>query len=87
MRKRDFTESLSNLALSLKLFLTVCVSVALCERSFSKLKLIKNYFYLHQQSRLSNLALLSIEPEVAGTTNFDVVMNDLASVRSRSARF
>ena len=39
----DFVESLPNLTLSLKLFLTVCVSVASCERSFSKLKLIKTY--------------------------------------------
>ena len=30
--KWNFTESLPNLALSLKFFLTVCVSVASCER-------------------------------------------------------
>ena len=39
----DFLESLPILSLSLKLFLTICVSVDSCERSFSKLKLIKNY--------------------------------------------
>lgn len=39
----DFTESLPNLIVALKLFMTICVSVASCERSFSKLKLIKNY--------------------------------------------
>ena len=39
----DFIESLPNIFLSLKLFLTICVSVASCERSFSKLKLIENY--------------------------------------------
>ena len=39
----DFIESLPMVTESTKLFLTICVSVASCERSFSKLKLIKNY--------------------------------------------
>ena len=34
----DFVESLPNLTLSLKLFLTICVSVASCKRSFSGLQ-------------------------------------------------
>ena len=38
--KMDFQESVPNLYLALKIFLTVCVSIASCERSFSKLKLI-----------------------------------------------
>lgn len=39
----NFTEFLSNLMVALKLFMTVCVSVASCESSFSKLQLTKNY--------------------------------------------
>lgn len=35
----DFTESLPNLTVALKLFITICASVASCERSFSKLKI------------------------------------------------
>ena len=43
-------------------FLTICVSVASCERSFSKLKLIKSYLRSTMaQARLSSLAILSIE--------------------------
>ena len=54
----DFLESLAILSLSLQLFLTICVSVASCERSLSKLKLIKNYLrFTMGQSRLSNLAI------------------------------
>jgi hypothetical protein len=39
--KWDFVESLPYLTLTLRFFLTICVSVASCERSFSKMKLIK----------------------------------------------
>lgn len=41
--KWDFVESLPYHTLTLRFFLTICVSVASCERSFSKMKLIKNY--------------------------------------------
>ena len=54
-------------------------------RSFSKLKLLKHYLRSAVvQSRLSDLALLSIEREVADTTNFDIVINDFVFVKSRS---
>ena len=44
------------------LFLTLPVTVATAERSFSKLKLIKNYLRSTMgQERLSGLAMLSIE--------------------------
>ena len=44
--KWDFTESTHNFYLILQDFLTSCVSVASCERDFSKLKLTK--FFLDQ---------------------------------------
>ena len=51
--------------LCLKLYLTVAVSIASCERSFSKLKLIKSYLRSTMgESRLSALAILSIESEM-----------------------
>src|SRR6218665_2749244 len=72
----DFLESLRILSLSLQLFLTICMSVASCERSFSKLKLIKNYLRSAMgQSRLSNLAILSIESELAKSIDFDEVVD------------
>ena len=50
----------------LVLFLTIPVTVATAERSFSKLKLIKNYLRSTMcQSRLSALALISIENVIA----------------------
>lgn len=44
------------------IFLTIAVTVASAKRSFSKMKLIKNYLRNStSQERLSNTALLSIE--------------------------
>ena len=48
------------------LLLTLPVTVATCERSFSKLKLVKNYLRsTMSEERLSDLAMLSIENERA----------------------
>ena len=80
----DFLESLPTLSLSLKLFLTLCVSVASCERSFSKLKLIKNYLRsTMSQARLSGLAILSVENELAKNLNFDEIIDNFASLKAR----
>ena len=44
--------------------LTIAFSIASCERSFSKLKLIKTYLRSSMsQERLTNLAIISIEKE------------------------
>lgn len=84
----DFLESLPILSLSLQLFLTICVSVASCERSFSKLKLIKNYLRSTMgQSRLSDLALLSIESETVKDIDFDEVIDRFAALKTRKGKF
>lgn len=84
----DFADSLPSLSLSLRLFLTICVSVASCERSFSKLKLIKSYLRSTMgQSRLTNLALLSIESEIAETMDFDETIDKFAAVKARKGKF
>ncbi|CAH2295748.1 zinc finger MYM-type 1-like [Pelobates cultripes] len=71
----DYCESLPNLSLCLRFFLTLCVSIASCERSFSKLKLIKNVFRsTMSETRLTNLAILSIEHEYARKIGFDEVI-------------
>ena len=80
----DFIESLPNLSLALRLFLTVCVSVASCERSFSKLKLIKNYLRsTMSQARLSGLSILSEENELAAMIDFSEVIDDFAAMKIR----
>ena len=71
-----FVESLPNLTLSLKRLLTLYVSVAYCEPSFWKLKLIKNILPpTLGQVRLYVLAILLIESEVAKLADFDDSIN------------
>lgn len=76
-----------NLRTAIHILLTIPVSVAGCERSFSKLKLIKNYLRsTMNQDRLSNLALLSIERHKFNLVQFDDVIRDFANSKARKVR-
>lgn len=60
------------------LFLTLPVTTATAERSFSKLKLIKNYLRTSMgHERLSDLSLLSIEAETLEKLKSSSAINDL----------
>ena len=51
-----------SLQAALRILLTIAMSVASCERSFSELKLIKTHLRTSMnQERLTNLAIMSIE--------------------------
>ena len=79
-------ETVPNLIIAIRIYLTMAVSVASCERSFSKLKLIKTYLRSTMgQNRLTNLAILSIEREQTEGLDFDEVINQFASTKSRKA--
>ena len=66
------------------MFITLPALVAGGEHSFSKLAHIKNYLPLTMgQERLSNLALLSAERDLAKTLNYDDVIHSFASARAR----
>jgi len=70
------------------LFLTLPVTVATAERSFSKLKLIKNYLRSTMlQDRLSGLAILSIENEKAKKMDVDELVNIFAEKKCRRKKF
>ena len=54
-----------NTCIAYQILLTILVTVASTERSFSKLKIIKSYLRsTMSQERLSELAILSIENEI-----------------------
>lgn len=66
------------------IFLTLPVTTATSERSFSKLKIIKNYLRSAlSQERLTGLALLSIEAERARKLNFDTLIDIFAEEKAR----
>ncbi|XP_067122626.1 uncharacterized protein [Centruroides vittatus] len=65
-----------NLRISIQILLTIAVSIANCERSFSKLKLILSYLRATMgQERLCDLALLSIEREETEKTDFENIID------------
>uniref|UniRef100_A0A3B3XBU0 TTF-type domain-containing protein n=2 Tax=Poecilia mexicana TaxID=48701 RepID=A0A3B3XBU0_9TELE len=74
-----------NLTVALRIFLTMPLTVASAERSFSKLKLIKTYLRSNMSNdRLSQLAVISIENNVARSISFDAIIEKWASAKSRN---
>ena len=76
------------LFLCLKLYLTVAVSIASCERRFSKLKLIKSYLRSTMgESRLSALAILFIESDFVEMLSFKDIISAFVSVKAPRIQF
>ena len=68
--------------------MTLPVTVASAERSFSKLKLIKNHLRSTMgQERLSSLSLLSIESDLARKIDFDDLIECFAARKARKGVF
>ena len=82
------TEAYPNLVRLIRIALTIAVSTAQCERSFSTLRLIKNYLRSTMcEERLSDLAILSIEKEMCDKINVDEVISEFGQVdRNRRIR-
>jgi hypothetical protein len=79
---------MSELCTACVLFITIPVTVASCEWSFSKLKLIKTYLRSTiSQERMAGLALLSIENEQAKILNKDELITAFANKKSRREIF
>jgi hypothetical protein len=77
-----------NVSIAYRILLTVPVTVASAERSFSKLKLLKNYLRSTMlQQRLNGLAMCSIEKDILNNINLDSVINDFASRNARRSFF
>ena len=75
----ELVESYQNIVVALRIFLTLPVTTASCERSFSKLKLIKNYLRSTlSQERLSNLSIISIEHNIVQQIDFDDLIDEFA---------
>jgi hypothetical protein len=67
--------------------LTIPVTVASAEKTFSKLKLIKSYLRsTMSQERLSGLAILSIEKNILEKIDYKSLINNFASKRARKMK-
>lgn len=72
----------------LLLFLTLPVTVASAERSFSKLKIIKNYLRNStSQNRLHDLAILAIEQKAAACMDIKELVENFAISKARKQDF
>ncbi|KAK7922330.1 hypothetical protein WMY93_009232 [Mugilogobius chulae] len=80
----DLTEIYPNLWTAQRVAVTLPVTVAEAERSFSKLKLIKTYLRsTMSQERLSCLAIISINHTIAAEVSYDDVIDDFALKKAR----
>ena len=77
-----------NLWVALRIMLTITITVAAGERSFSKLKLIKSYLRSSMsQDRMNSLAILSIENYIAKNINIESAMKRSADLKARKKCF
>jgi hypothetical protein len=79
---------LPNLWISLRILLTIPVTVSSGERSFSKLKLIKTYLRSSMSNeRLNSLALLSIENAIAQEIDMAETIKAFVDLKARKKPF
>ena len=72
----------------MKLYLTIGVSIASCETSFSNLKMIKPYLRLTMNAdQLSALSILFIERDYVQKLNFEDIVADFTSAKTRNVQF
>ena len=73
-------DSYPNVSIAYRILFTVPVTVASAERSFSKLKLLKNYLRsTMSQERLNGLATLCIEKKLLDEIDVNKIIDEFAS--------
>lgn len=88
LNKNDWCDLFPNTWTALRILQTIPVSVAKGERSFSKLKLIKTYLRSTiAQEKMSNLAILSIENDIAQSIPKNNLIVKFASAKARKVNF
>ena len=85
LHNKDLLTSFAELANMCILFMTLPVSVATADRSFSKLKIIKTYLKSTiAQERLDSLVTLSIENEEAQSLDTNKLIDMFGELKSRA---
>ena len=81
MKKRPYL-TVANIAY--RILLTIPVTVASAERSFSKLKLLKSYLRSTMtQERLNGLATIALENDILEKINYEDLIEDFISRNTR----
>ncbi|XP_077974734.1 zinc finger MYM-type protein 1-like [Styela clava] len=88
MVEHRISTSYPDICTALLILLTLPVTTSTAERSFSKLKLIKNYLRsTMSQERLFGLALLSIESERLTRLDMTKMVDEFANAKARQRKF
>jgi hypothetical protein len=70
------------------MLLTMPVIMVSAERSFSKLKLLKNYLRSNMsQGRLNDFVVWNINRKVLESIDLDTILNDFASINAQMSIF
>lgn len=87
--KEEFTSIFPDVFIGILIFLTIpAVTSSSAKRSFSKLKLIKNYLRNSiGQDNLSSIALLNIERLETNTIDIENIINNFANKKTRKMNF
>ncbi|XVF56890.1 hypothetical protein PTKIN_Ptkin06aG0156900 [Pterospermum kingtungense] len=81
-------DSFPNAFIAYRILLTIPITVASAERSFSKLKLIKSYLRsTMSQERLNGLAILSVEKNMLEKIEYKSLISVFASQKARKINF
>lgn len=79
---------LTCVGIALRIYLTMPVSVATGERSFSKLKIVKNYLRsTMNQDRLTNLSIISIEHQLCQSVDTKSLIEKFSAIKARKVHF
>lgn len=84
LHEHSLVQTFPNTEIALRIYLSMMVSNSGGERSFSKLKLIKNEQRNSMgQERLSHLSIMNIESELLRTLDFSDITDDFSRQKSR----
>ena len=84
MATKDLKSVFPNIDIMLRIYLCMMVSNCSGERSFSKLKIIKNRLRTTlDQEKLNWLSLMSIESDVLRSIDFRDIIKDFANSKAR----
>jgi hypothetical protein len=82
--EKNLKDCFPNIEVALRMYLSLMVTNSSGERSFSKLKLIKNRFRTFTtEERLNMLALLSIESDILRQINYEDIISDFINTKLR----